>query len=117
KWSKATYAHNSLLINGEGQRQDVVAGGKITSFFNADRWNWLSGDASLAYKEPLQTFRRGILFLRPHTYLIADTLSAKEPSTFSWLLNTFDAPTIDTGRQRMGVRQPRRHLQVDTLLP
>jgi hypothetical protein len=117
KWSKATFAHNSVLVNGKGQPTDINSKGHITQFFNAGDFTYFVGDASQAYEAPLQTFRRAMLFVRPNVYVVYDELAAGEPSVYSWLLNTFAKPEIDEKNQRLVVAQQNERLQVEQLLP
>jgi len=117
EWSKATFSHNSMLVNGKGQPTNIDSKGKIATFFNGGRFTYYVGDASKAYEEPLQTYRRALLFVRPNLYIVYDELAAGQPSTYSWLLNTFAKPEIDNVNQRLTVAQQGERLQVDNLLP
>lgn len=116
-WSKSTFAHNSMLVNGKPQPSDIGSKGEIASFFHGGKMTYWMGDASRAYESPLKTFRRAMLFLRPATTIVYDELEASQPSAFSWLLNTFAAPEIDATRQRMIIPQQEMRLQVEHLLP
>lgn len=116
-WSKSTFAHNSMLINGAGQPLGITSKGNIESFFHGGKMTYWLGDASQAYASPMKTFNRSMLFLRPSTYIVYDELQATAPSTFSWLLNTFEKPTIDEAQRRIIVSQQQMRLQVDHLLP
>ncbi len=117
EWSKATFAHNSVLVNGKGQPTNIDSKGRITQFFNAGNFTYFVGDASKAYEAPLKTFRRAMLFVRPNVYVVYDELAASQPSVYSWLLNTFAKPEIDEKNQRLIVAQQNERLQVEQLLP
>ncbi|EIQ00420.1 Heparinase II/III-like protein [Opitutaceae bacterium TAV1] len=119
KWSKATVAHNSMLVNGRGQGNppDITAKGKITEFFHGGRATFFVGDASQAYEKPLQVFRRAMLFIRPATWVVYDELEADTPASFNWLLNVFQKPDITPDARRIVVAQQAMRLQVDHLLP
>lgn len=117
KWSKSTFAHNSMLVNGKPQPVNIDSKGKIANFFHAARLTYFVGDASEAYEKPLNTFRRAVLYVRPGTYVVYDELGSDTPSTYSWLLNVFQEPQIDEKAKSILVPQRHMRLQADTLLP
>lgn len=117
QWSKTTFAHNSMLVNGQPQPLGIASKGEIDSFFQGSRLTYFVGDASEAYAKPLKDFRRAILYVRPATYIVYDELAAAEASTYSWLLNVFQKPQIDEKQNRILVEQQHMRMQVDTLLP
>ncbi len=116
-WSRTTFTHNTILINGEGQPKSIDSKGKISAFFNSPDYTFFAGDASAAYREPMERFERAILFIRPGVYVIYDELQASEPSEFTWLLNAFQEAEIDEAGRTMTVPQQDRRLRVRHLLP
>jgi|GEM_PF-822516 len=117
KWSRSTFAHNSMLVNGQPQSQGIEAKGNIDEFFHNARMTYFVGDASQAYAKPLKTFRRAVLFIRPSTYIIYDELAASAPSVYGWLLNVFQEPEIHEDGNRMTIEQADVRMSVETLLP
>lgn len=117
QWSKSTFAHNSMLVDGKPQPLGINSKGEIDTFFHGTRATYFVGDASEAYGKPLKTFLRAVLYVRPATYVIYDELAAESPATYSWLLNTFEEPQIDKEQRRVMVKQQQMRMQVDTLLP
>ncbi len=103
--STQTIAHNSVLVNGQGQSNDLAGKGAITAFFNSPHYVFFAGDASTAYGPALNRFRRDVLYLRPDVFVMADELHAPTPSAWSWVLNTFDAPRIDSAAREFTVTQ------------
>lgn len=116
---RATRAHNSILVNGMGQRIGVEGYGWIPRHYTGDRVSYLVGDASNAYgevisrlwqergiqsglefspqngwdKNHLKTFRRHIVSLGGAGLIfIYDELEADTAVTWSYLLHTEKAP-------------------------
>jgi hypothetical protein len=103
--STQTIAHNSVLLDGKGQLNDINGPGAITAFFNSPDFVFFAGDASKAYGPAVNRFRRDVLYLRPDLFVMADELRAPRPGAWSWTLNTFAAPEIDRGAQEFVVPQ------------
>lgn len=116
---RATRAHNSILVNGMGQRIGTEGYGWIPRFYVSDKISYVVGDASNAYGKVvsplwllrgkqsdldyspengwddtgLKTFRRHIVTLGKTGYsFIYDELEAEEPVTWSYLLHTVTNP-------------------------
>ncbi len=103
--STQTIAHNSILVDGKGQSNDLAGKGAITAFFNAPDYVFFAGDASEAYGTALNRFRRDVLYVRPGLFVLADELRAPVPSAWSWVLNTFEAPAVDAPAREFVVTQ------------
>ena len=117
KWSQSTAAHNSLLVDGEGQPKGITHDGRITRFLNSPDYCLFTGDAGDAYEDRLEAFDRTVLFIRPDIWIIHDSARAPEPARFTWTLNTFEAAEIDPDEQKMIVRQRAQRLAVHHLSP
>lgn len=112
---RATRAHNSILVNGMGQRIGTEGYGWIPRYYVSDNISYVVGDASNAYGKVisplwllrgkqsgleyspengwddtgLKVFRRHIVTLGKSGYsFIYDELEAEEPVTWSYLLHT-----------------------------
>ena len=86
-----TVAHNTILFNGKGQQGcKPGADGYILGYLDCDDFGYVAGDAASSgvYGEGLQRFDRQLIFMKPDYVLVYDTLKAKEPSTFSWLIHS-----------------------------
>ncbi len=116
-WSRMTFPHNTLLVNGEGQPKTIEAKGRFTTFLNSADYCLFTGSAAAAYPEMLDEFDRTVLFIRPDVFVMVDDLAAPDASEFSWLLNTFEPAEIDEASQTMVVRQSDQRLRVQHLAP
>ncbi|MBT7298098.1 MAG: DUF4962 domain-containing protein [Victivallales bacterium] len=88
-WYTHTVGHNSVLIDGKGQKQgSTEAYGWIPRFLNGKTLAYCSGDASNAYPGTgLARFRRHMVLLRPGTVIVYDELEADHPAEWTWLLH------------------------------
>ena len=92
---KATKAHNTILVGGEGQPiQDLHAGGQSLAYHGGTAFSYWLGDATAAYAGRLQRFHRHILHVPPEHFLIIDDLAAPAPQRFQWLLHSMDQPEV-----------------------
>ncbi len=91
EYSSRTKAHNTILVNGENQAHfKRGADGNITEFFDSPQFGYIEGDASdpEIYDGKLKRFVRRVIFVKPHTFIIHDSLeSAIGPVKFDWLLH------------------------------
>ena len=105
-WTRQTKAHNSILVNGEGQPIfDITAKGSITDHFAGPAGGYTVGDATPAYKGKLSKFERHISYVRPDTFLIVDELAAENPSTFTWCCHALEQMQIDEQERRITITQ------------
>lgn len=129
---RATRAHNSILVNGMGQRIGTEGYGWIPRHYVSDRISYVAGDASNAYgkvisplwllrgkqshleyspengwdETGLKTFRRHIVTLGKSGYsFIYDELEAAEPVTWSYLLHTVTNPmSVDKAKEYVHIQ-------------
>ncbi len=95
-WTRQTKAHNSILVNGEGQlARSAKARGRIAAFRHQNRISYVAGDATAAYGGKLTLFVRHLVFLRPGLVGVLDELAAPEPAEYRWLLHAFEQMEID----------------------
>lgn len=125
---RATRGHNSILVNGMGQRIGVEGYGWIPRYYMSDKIGYVLGDASNAYgKEisplwlqrgaqsdveyspengwddvPLKTFRRHIVDLGHTGFIfIYDDLESSEPADYTFMLHSTAKPiTVDNSNNR-----------------
>ncbi len=118
QWTWETRAHNSILVNGEGQDKRTPASkGRITDFDTQDRYCYAVGDATEAYGGRLETFLRRVLFIRPDTFVICDELAAPEPATFQWLLHARQEMELDESAQSVLISAGEARLRTQLLQP
>lgn len=116
---RGTRAHNTILVNGMGQRLGTEGYGWIPRYYVSDKIGYVLGDASNAYgkvisplwlkrgelskvdytpengwdENHLKTFRRHIVNLGKTGYIfIYDELEADEPVNWNYLLHTVTNP-------------------------
>ena len=116
---RATRAHNTILVNGMGQRIGVEGYGWIPRYYVGEKIGYVLGDASNAYGKvisplwlkrgeqsdvhytpengwddvPLTKFRRHIVNLGNTGYIfIYDELEASEPADYTFMLHTVTQP-------------------------
>lgn len=125
---RATRAHNTILVNGMGQRIGVEGYGWIPRYYVGEKIGYVLGDASNAYGKvisplwlkrgeqsdvhytpengwddvPLTKFRRHIVNLGTTGYIfIYDELEASEPADYTFMLHTVTLPmTVDKTNER-----------------
>ena len=98
-YSVHTQAHNTILVNGEGQSWNTKdADGKLTATFDSPGFGYAAGDASAPkiYNRKLSKFNRRLLFVKPSMVIIFDELAAPEPATFRWQLLSHTEKMDDT---------------------
>lgn len=83
-----TVGHNSLLVDGEGQ--DKLGGGKVTSFFTSRVFDYTAGDASGSYDPAkLSKFVRRIAYVKPDYFIVLDEVATEgTPRNFEILFHT-----------------------------
>lgn len=95
-WMWDTKSVNCITVDGGTQKKCTFdAKGEITDFSTGKRFDFVAGEAAGSYPGNLNGFRRRILFCKPSAVLIVDTLEAKEPAGFAWLLHAVNPMRID----------------------
>lgn len=99
-YGQNTVGHNSLLVDGEGQ--DKLGGGKVTSFFASGVFDYTVGDASGSYDpKKLSKFLRRVVQVKPGYYVIFDEAASDgTPRQFEILLHT------DTAGRYLNASEP-----------
>ena len=122
-WTRQTWAHNGILVNGRGQPAHTwEAAGRIESFEKHGLVTLVRGQAADAYNIPqppnivrewerylkmplpsmepkLETFERTLAFVgsREHPLLVVqDYLRTDAPTTFDWLLHALNPMIADS---------------------
>jgi hypothetical protein len=89
QWVWQTKAHNSILVDNEGQvPRRRISNGRIFEYREQDDYLYTAGDATRAYGGRLEKFHRHIIFVRPDYFVIIDDLETSGTlSTYQWLLH------------------------------
>ncbi len=96
-WMWHSKSTNTITVNGEGQKKHSgAATGEITEFYTSDMFDFVEGEAAVAYGGKLERFTRRILFIKPSAVLVYDTLKAPTASSFEWRLHSVNEMNIDT---------------------
>ena len=107
-WYTATKAHNAITFDG-GQGQlhnnnigsdgkNLRAYGRITQFESTSMYDLVTGDARAAYDGQLTKAVRSIVFLRPNTILIFDSLASDIARTWEWNIHALNSMMIKSSR-------------------
>ncbi len=82
-----TIGHNTLMVDGEGQRYGADYPGRIVSFDGSEEVDVTVADATAAYGGRLKQYLRTLAFLKPDVLLVYDRVSSEEPRLFEWLFH------------------------------
>ena len=120
EWVHSTRAQNAVLVNGEGQiPHSVAATGKIAREELTAAYDYVAGDATVAYGAKLTKAWRHAVFVKgPQPFIVLyDELVAPQPAKFQFMLHALSAFSIDEKAGRLTVAQPKAGLAVAYLSP
>lgn len=99
-----TIAHNAITFDG-GQGQvhnnnineiaNFSAKGIVTQFGNTTSYDLVTGDATVAYGGTLTKAVRSMVYLRPNTLVVFDSLASATPRTWEWNIHSLSQMTPD----------------------
>lgn len=102
QWYVRTLAHNTILVDGAGQKWGGTTGyGRIAHFEPHEKWVYFVGEAATAYRDvPLDRFDRHVVWLKGdavQTYVLVDDLVAAGGAErrFDWLLHAAHEMKLD----------------------
>lgn len=102
QYTNLTVAHNTLLINSEGQiDRSASANGQIMDFKSTPHIGYVAGDAQKCYGKSLDYYERHIVMIRPSIILIIDDLSGPEPFSVDWLMHGREEMILDQDKQQI----------------
>ncbi len=117
-WTWETKAHNSVLVDGEGQvKRSLTSRGKIAALDDQDDYCYAVGDAAEAYGGRLKRFLRRVLFIRPNCFVICDELASAGESSYQWLLHAKSKMALDEAAQAVTITQGEARLRAELLAP
>lgn len=82
-----TIGHNTLMVDGEGQRYGAEYPGRIVSFDGGTDVDVAVADAAAAYGGRLKQYLRTLAFVKPDVVLVWDRVSSEEPRVLEWLFH------------------------------
>ena len=118
QWAHSTVAHNTVLVNGEGQIKHTAAPhGRIADFQFTPTLDYVEGDATAAYGGRLARCLRHVAFVKPDLIVIFDDLVAAEPAAFQFMLHALQPFTVDDQNALLSAEQPKAGVTVKYLSP
>jgi hypothetical protein len=117
-YTRQTVAHNGLLVNGQGQivRQGR-ANGRLTAFETRPHLAYVCGDATAAYGERLEQFRRHVVLVRPSLVVVVDEVRSPEAAELRWLLHAKEQLALDEPAQTFVSRRGTATMKVRLATP
>ena len=109
-----------MLVNGEGQVPHSVAStGEIVREKLTPSYDYIAGDATVAYGKRLEKAWRHVVFVKGIQPFIVlyDELVAPQPATFQFMLHGLRAFTFDQANGRARIEQPKAAVEVAYLAP
>jgi len=98
--------HNTVLVDDHPESQAIAdtpqfkalnAYPRMTDAVTSEYYDAVGSDLAAVYRGRLKHYRRRIVFVKPHYFVVYDTLQANEsPARFSWLLHLPDRQRIQT---------------------
>lgn len=115
-WYKQTRAHNAVTFDGgQGQLHDtMVAKGKITQFETTPVFDLVTGEATQAYGGALTRAVRSMVYVRPGTLLVFDSLASGKPRTWEWNIHALN-PMAVSGERLIEIEKDGERLCVEVL--
>ena len=118
QWTWETKAHNSITIDGKGQRKrSRESRGRIARFWEDGNITYTMGDATDAYEGRLKRFHRHVVFLRPDTFVMVDDIEASQPVSAEWWLHARSEMQVNEEQRMVTTAQGNARLATQFLAP
>jgi len=117
EWYWTTKAHNALEIDGRGQPKTGEAKGNVIVFRPGRAYDYVVGDATSGYGDPVERYRRHLLFLKPDVLVMLDEVRAKKPVPLKLWLHGLAPFEIDTAAGRIALAFEKATLSGRLLAP
>ncbi|MEM2915270.1 MAG: heparinase II/III family protein [Candidatus Bathyarchaeia archaeon] len=140
-WDKQTLSHNTLLVNGKGQRmwrryrapdgqmkgferesldeEPILYGGKIFNYREDEQRVYFIGDATDCY-EGIERYYRHVSYIKSGYFVMVDDVIARENSLLEWRLfsnNNDGKGKIEVEGDLIRLKRPKATLLVKVLNP
>jgi hypothetical protein len=120
-YSMTTLAHNTLLVDGQGQAACTPgADGRTTAYFDSPGYGYVVGDAAnpLIYQGKLKQFDRRLLFIKPGFVVVHDLVAAADKAArFDWMLHAIVPIETDAAARSFRIPCTNAALQGRFFLP
>ena len=118
EWYSQTLAKNAVTFDGgAGQLTGQIdARGKITTFRHTQSYDIVSGNATDAYDGTLTRSVRTIVYLRPNTIVVFDSLKSEAPRKWEWNFHTV-APIVSQDDGMLKINSSDASLCIQMLQP
>ncbi len=91
EWTRATVAHNCILVDGAGQGTEHTHTGRIVRLDDRGAHAVAELDLGAAYPR-LEKYIRRLIFVRPDIVFVADEINAAGEVAIAWLMHSLSAP-------------------------
>jgi hypothetical protein len=98
RWLAASTSNpvpHNVQINGWGPELASTNGMTVIEQAAGPEWRYLALDVSAAYRDRLERYQRGILFVEPDLFVLYDQIVARKPVSFQMLLHPPAATRVD----------------------
>lgn len=106
-YSMQTLAHNTLLVDGEGQAVcKAGADGRMAAYFDSPGYGYVVGDASDpdVYGGRLSRFDRRILFIKPGFVIVHDLVASGAAARYDWMLHAIVPIEVNSAAESFSIR-------------
>jgi Domain of unknown function (DUF4962)/Heparinase II/III-like protein len=117
QWYWTTRAHNALEIDGKGQPKTAAGRGEVIVFRPGKEYDYVVGDASTAYGENVERYRRHLVFLKPDVLVVVDEVKGKRPVSLKVWLHGRAPFTMDKSAGAIGLEYENAMLAGRVLAP
>ncbi len=118
QWAHSTRAHNSLLVDGQGQvPHTAMLKGRILDFEHGKDLDYVIGSAPEAYGGRLERFRRSIAFAKPDLIVIFDDLAATNEVTFQFMSHGLKPFLVNTQECKLTLQARKAGVEISYLAP
>ncbi|MBR2642060.1 MAG: DUF4962 domain-containing protein [Lentisphaeria bacterium] len=117
-YSTQTVAHNSILVDGQGQPvRKKGLNGNTTGFFDSPGFGAVSGEAAATYPGKLTRYDRDVIFVKPDYVFVFDRLAAEKASRFDWLIHAHTNDPVPVAGRKFHIRRRFAEMTGTMLLP
>lgn len=118
RWTRAARSKNMVLVDGQGPSgRDPDGTGEILRFVTLPHADFVSGDASPAYRRLARRSLRHVFFVDRRYFVLLDEIDSDRPATHQWLLHSRVPMTIDEGHARIDTDHGDAGLCTEVVLP